>query len=103
MERGEFEAISTPGHCNGHFSLLLDGRERSYDNPLILANRKAKRLASVLRKQSSVVRSRIRLPWVEPLIFLSATSLSCRLSGTAAARVYLRGQPGSAEDPGCAC
>lgn len=26
----EIEAISTPGHCNGHFSLLLDGRERSY-------------------------------------------------------------------------
>src|SRR5262249_52392091 len=51
-------------------------------------------------RQTSVVKSKARLPWVEPLIFLSATGLNCKLAGNARARVYLRGQPGAPDDAG---
>ncbi len=97
------EIKSRPGLVTGDthtWTWTTNGRDYSYDNPLILANRKAKRLASVLRKQPSVIKSKIRLPWVEPLIFLSATKLNCKLEGNARARVYLRGQPGAPEDAG---
>jgi serine/threonine protein kinase len=97
------EIKSRPGVVTGDphtWTWTTDGREYSYDNPLILTNRKAKRLASVLRKLPSVVKSKVRLPWVEPLIFLSATKLSCKLEGNAGARVCLRGRPGAADDDG---
>jgi hypothetical protein len=87
------EIKSRPGLVSGDAHTWIwktDGREYSYDNPLILANRKAKRLASVLRKQGSVVKSKVRLPWIEPLIFLSVSGLDCKLTGNARARVYLR-------------
>jgi serine/threonine protein kinase len=97
------EIKSRPGVVSGDAHTWLwvtDGRERAYDNPLILANRKSKRLASLLRRQSAVLKAKVRLPFVEPLIFLSATSLNCKLSGTARSGTYLRGQPGSESDPG---
>ena len=97
------EIKSRPGTVSGDahtWSWVTDGRERAYDNPLILANRKSKRLASLLRRQSSVFKAKVRLPFVEPLIFLSATSLHCKLKGTARSGTYLRGQPGSEADPG---
>jgi hypothetical protein len=79
---------------------MTDGKTYPHDNPLILANRKAKRLASVLRKQSSIVKSKARVPWIEPLIFLSSTNLKCKLVGSARARVYRHGHPGTVDDPG---
>ncbi len=97
------EIKSRPGDVTGDAHTWLwvtDGRERAYDNPLILANRKSKRLASLLRRQSSVFKAKVRLPFVEPLIFLSATSLDCKLSGTARSGTYLRGQPNSESDTG---
>ncbi|WP_291903929.1 NERD domain-containing protein [Accumulibacter sp.] len=97
------EIKSRPGEVSGDAHTWLwvtDGRERAYDNPLILANRKSKRLASLLRRQSSVFKAKVRLPFVEPLIFLSATSLNCKLSGTARSGTYLRGQPNSESDTG---
>jgi serine/threonine protein kinase len=97
------EIKSRPGVVTGDAHTWLwvtDGRERAYDNPLILANRKSKRLASLLRRQSSVFKAKVRLPFVEPLIFLSATGLNCKLSGTARSGTYLRGQPGSESDVG---
>lgn len=97
------EIKSRPGVVTGDphtWTWNTDGKEYSYDNPLILANRKAKRLVSVLRKQPSVVKAKVRVPWMEPLIFLSATSLNCKLACTARARSYLRGQPGASDDPG---
>jgi serine/threonine protein kinase len=97
------EIKSRPGVVTGDphtWTWTTDGREYSYDNPLILANRKAKRLASVLRKQPYVLKSKIRLPFVEPLILLSATNLYCKLAGNARARVCLRGEPGGPDDTG---
>jgi hypothetical protein len=65
-----------------------DGKPYSDDNPLILADRKAKRLASLLRRLPAVQKSRARLPFIRPGVFLSAAGLVCKLSGTAAAGVY---------------
>lgn len=97
------EVKSRPGVVTGDphtWTWLTDGKTYSYDNPLILANRKAKRLASVLRRQHAATKSRIRMPFVEPCIFLSATSLTFKLVGTAGARTYMRGRPGADNDPG---
>jgi serine/threonine protein kinase len=97
------EIKSRPGTVDGDthtWTWTTDGREYTYDNPLILANRKSKRLASLLRRQPAITRSKIRLPFVEPAIFLSSTTLKSRLQGSAKTAAFLRGQPGSMADPG---
>lgn len=97
------EIKSRPGVLRGDahsWTWTTDGRSSTYDNPLILANRKAKRLASLLRRQSSIVKGKIRLPFVEPAIFLSSTSLSCRLEGLARSATFQQGRPGTPDDPG---
>jgi len=56
---------SRPGEVSGDAHTWLwvsDGRERACDNPLILANRKSKRLASLLRRQSSVFKAKCACP-----------------------------------------
>ena len=73
------EVKSRPGSVRGDaysWTWTTEGRQLIADNPLPLANRKAKRLASVLRRQEAIAGrglSRAAL-WVEPLIFLSARS-----------------------------
>jgi len=97
------EIKSRPGVLTGDphtWSWTTDGRTYTYDNPLILANRKAKRLASLLRRQSSISKAKIRLPFVEPAIFLSSTSLTCRLAGLAKSGTFQHGRPSAADDPG---
>jgi serine/threonine protein kinase len=97
------EIKSRPGTVDGDahsWTWTTDGRETTYDNPLILANRKAKRLASLLKRQSAIAKAKIRLPFVEPAIFLSSTTLKNRLQGIAKTSTFLRGQPGSLSDDG---
>lgn len=97
------EIKSRPGTVDGDahtFTWTTDGREYTYDNPLILANRKSKRLASLLRRQPAITKAKIRLPFVEPAIFLSSTTLKSKLQGTAKTGTFLRGQPGSLSDDG---
>jgi len=97
------EIKSRPGTVDGDahtWTWTTDGREYTYDNPLILANRKSKRLASLLRRQPAIFKAKIRLPFVEPAIFLSSTTLKNRLQGIAKTSTFLRGQPGSLSDDG---
>lgn len=97
------EIKSRPGTVDGDahtWTWTTDGREYTYDNPLILANRKSKRLASLLRRQPAIFKAKIRLPFVEPAIFLSSTTLKNRLQGNAKTSTFLRGQPGSLSDDG---
>lgn len=97
------EVKSRPGTVTGDahtWTWTTDGRERSVDNPLLLTDRKAKRLASLLKRQSTVVKAKVRLPFIEPLVFLSSTSLACRLQGQARAGVFLRGRPSDLNDDG---
>lgn len=97
------EIKSRPGVLTGDahsWTWSTDGRSATVDNPVILTNRKAKRLASLLRRQQAITKAKIRLPFVEPAVFLSSTSLSCRLEGLAKSATFQRGRPGTLDDPG---
>lgn len=97
------EIKSRPGVLRGDahsWTWTTDGRSSTHDNPVILANRKAKRLASLLRRQPAIVKAKIRLPFVEPVVFLSSTSLSCQLEGLARTATFQHGRPGTIDDPG---
>lgn len=97
------EIKSRPGILAGDahsWTWTTDGRTHTYDNPLILANRKAKRLASLLKRQPAITKAKIRLPFVEPAIFLSSSSLACKLQGLAKSATFQHGQPGSLNDDG---
>jgi serine/threonine protein kinase len=99
------EVKSRPGSLRGDafsWTWTTEGRPVTTDNPLPLANRKAKRLASVLRRQQAILdRGGPRTaPWIEPLIFLSAVRERPVLDPGTEKRVVLRGSPGSPDDPG---
>ena len=72
----------------GTWTRSQDGRLHSEDNPVLLANRKAKALASVLKAQPAL--SKVRLPWLDALVFLSDDDLECDLTGNARNRVLLK-------------
>lgn len=58
------EIKSRPGVLRGDahgWTWTTDGRSFTHDNPLILANRKAKRLASLLRRQPAIMKAKVRL------------------------------------------
>lgn len=85
------EIKSRPGEVSGdsHTWIWRDGaREYFDDNPLLLANRKAKKLASLLRKQLTVQRR--RTPYIQSLVFLSDPAQRCRLAGPARENIHLR-------------
>jgi len=75
------EIKSWPGTVEGDAGTWTnrrpDGTVRSFDNPLLGANRKAKRLKSLLDRQR--VSRGHRLPFLRPLVFLSAPDLDVRL------------------------
>jgi serine/threonine protein kinase len=77
------EIKSWPGRLEGDAGTWRntrpgDTRVRTMDNPLLLTNRKAKRLKSLLARQKAL-RGERRLPFITPLVFLSHTDLDCRL------------------------
>ncbi|MDX8506141.1 BREX system serine/threonine kinase PglW [Mesorhizobium captivum] len=98
------EVKSRPGTLRGDaysWTWITEGRQVTTDNPLPLANRKAKRLASVLRRQEVLGRGSSRAaPWIEPLIFLSAVRKNPVLDPGTEKRVVLRGSPGAPDDVG---
>ena len=78
------EIKSRPGRVSGDagtWTWADEGRTFTDDNPLLLANRKAKKLKSLLQHQNALRHSRV--PYIEPLIFLSAPGLRCELTGAA--------------------
>jgi len=78
------EIKSRPGEVSGdsHTWIWRDGtREYFDDNPLLLTNRKAKKLASLLRKQLTVQKR--RTPYIQSLVFLSDPAQRCKLTGPA--------------------
>jgi serine/threonine protein kinase len=85
------EVKSRPGEVTGDagtWAWTSDGRTRHLDNPLILANRKAKRLKSLLTTQRAA-KGRT-LPFLQPLIFLSADDLVVRLPDAARQHIWMR-------------
>src|SRR5947208_1592851 len=75
-----------------------DGRRRPDDNPVLLTNRKARALSSLLKPRMAA--QKVPMPWLEALVFLSDPELRCDLQGAARNRVCLAdrepadGQPG---------
>jgi len=63
----------------------------SEDTPVLLANRKAKALVSLLKSQQAS--KNIKMPWLEAVVFLSADDLHCELTGPALNRVLLKDLP----------
>lgn len=85
------EIKSRPGSLSGdamNWVWKTDGKIATTDNPLLLANRKAKKLASLLKRQKAC--QKIRAPFLEPLIFCSAPQLQFHLSGAAGNHICLR-------------
>ena len=85
------EIKSRPGEIGGdaHTWVWRDGtREYFDDNPLLLANRKAKKLASLLRGQLTIQRR--RTPYIQSVVFLSDPAQRCKLAGPARENIYLR-------------
>ncbi len=67
------------------WSRSVEGRTFLADSPLLLANRKARKLAAVLKAQPALAKERV--PFLEPVVFLSQAR--CRLEGLARTGVYL--------------
>ncbi|MEW4454506.1 BREX system serine/threonine kinase PglW [Bremerella sp. JC817] len=91
------EIKSWPGKVRGDVATWTrthDSKTITEDNPVLLANRKAKALVSLLKSQQAT--RNIRVPWMEAVVFLSADDLQCELSGPALNRVLL--QDRSAKD-----
>ena len=85
------EIKSHPGIVEGdvHTWIWKDGnRESVTDNPIILANQKAKKLASLLKRQPAL--NRTRAPFLEAIVFCSAPGIRISLAGPAALNVYER-------------
>lgn len=84
------EIKSRPGRLTGDtgtWTWRHEGREWVDDNPLLLANRKAKKFKSLLQRQAALRKHRI--PYVESVIFLASRALRCELSKAGRTGVYL--------------
>jgi serine/threonine protein kinase len=95
------EIKSRPGKLSGDAGTWTwehGGRLYTVDNPLIAANRKAKKLRSLLERQRAC-RQRSQVPFIEALVFCSAPELRCELAGTARYRVCLRDRPSDGDVP----
>jgi serine/threonine protein kinase len=85
------EIKGRPGSVKGDgatWTWAHDGRTFTVDNPLLLANRKAKKLASLLKRQTAA--RNVRLPFLEAKVFLSAEGLECRMDPPLRLNVHLR-------------
>ena len=86
------EIKSRPGWVEGDAGTWLwtdkEGRRSSDDNPVLLANRKAKALSSLLK--AKMVAQKVPMPWLDALVFLSDAEIQCDLQGAARNRVCLR-------------
>jgi len=94
------EIKSWPGQVwgdAGTWTRKLDGKTISEDNPVMLANRKAKALISLLKSQQAV--KKVRVPWLDAVVFLSADNIKCDLTGPARNRVLLRDRPADTNRP----
>jgi len=85
------EIKSRPGTVSGDQSVWTwehEGKKHTEDNPVLLANRKCKRLKSLLARQRAF--RNVEVPYIEPLVFLSNSEVRCQLQGSVANSVCLR-------------
>lgn len=85
------EIKSWPGNTEatpGPWTVHQDGQIKVRDNPYLLANRKSKKLASLLKRQRAL--DRVRLPFIQPLIFLSHLQAKAHVDPSLREAVFLR-------------
>ena len=82
----------------GTWTWETEGKLATVDNPLILANNKAKKLRSLLGRQKAC-KKKGKVPFLEALVFCSAPKLHCELQGTARYRVCLRDRDAIGDKP----
>ena len=88
------------GHITGDGNTWIRshaGKSRSEDNPILLANRKEKALSFLLKSQSAM--SKITVPWLDAIVFLSADNLQLDLVGPARNRILLKDRPADQHHP----
>ncbi len=88
------EIKSHPGIMSGDAGTWIwqtpDGKRKVFDNPRILADRKAKKIASLLKVQPACKKSKEKIPFIDSLVFLSAENLINKLEGPARLKVCTR-------------
>ncbi len=83
------EIKSWRGRIEGNqHTWAIGDRERVEENPLLLANRKAKKLKSLLGRTKAF--KSFPVPYVQAAVFLSSSECSVALDEVAAQHVYLR-------------
>ena len=96
------EIKSRPGHLSGDSGTWVwkkeDDRFLTEDNPLFLTNRKAKKLVSLLKTQKAF--EKVRLPFLEALVFCSAKNLSCSLKGNDRFHICFRNESDNSDMAG---
>lgn len=93
------EIKSRPGRLTGDAGTWTwdhEGRRSTFDNPLIAANTKAKKLRSLLQRQR-LLQKKLPLPFIEALVFCSDVNLRCELEGNARFRICLRDREAAGE------
>src|SRR3954447_23344910 len=95
------EIKSRPGRVEGDAGTWTwtdrQGKRTSVDNPVLLANRKAKALSSLLKARMAA--QKVPLPWLDALVFLSDPALQCDLQGLARNRVCLADREAAGDRP----
>ena len=71
-----------------YWTINRGGNDWVQDNPLLLANRKAKKLKSLLEKQTAF--KKLKVPFIQPVIFLSSTNCTLALDDVTSRHVHLR-------------
>ena len=88
------EIKSKPGDLSGDtrdWTWDHEGRRTTDENPVLLTNRKCKRLKSLLARQKAFKKEGV--PFIEPLVFVSHLGVINHLSGNAEHYVCLRDTP----------
>ena len=83
--------------ASGATRVLAEAHARGIDNPLLITNRKAKRLKSLLMRQRAFRGEQV--PFIAPLVFLSHPELDCRLAPDARTGVHGLDRDESAGEP----
>ena len=74
------------GGNQSYWTIRGDGGERVEENPLLLANRKAKKLKSLLSRQAAFKKGSV--PYIQAVVFLAAKESVIRLDEVAGQHVY---------------
>lgn len=87
------EIKSHPGEISGDAGSWVwthDGRRKVFDNPRVLADRKTKKLASLLKAQRAARQGKATMPFITTLVFLSHEGVRNKLQGQARIDVCTR-------------